>query len=243
MAFSDHFVGVAQSRWTGYAILAAVIAVALSILFGKEQIPLGRRVFVIFILFLLALPTIVLVLFQINCMVSGTSKGPYCGWYAWIVAAFTILYCILLIIVAVTAKSYEAKVEKEHAEKFAVNFDQANKYAGSMMQALGMEGFEDVPKEPAAEAAKPTTSTTSTTTVKPITSVAAESGTSSKKEKKPEENKEAPAETFVGKVAKFANGPKAKFTDGPEDKKQKESFADYSYGAAPVGESANMYML
>lgn len=215
MAFSDHFVGVAQSRWTGYAILAAIIAVALSVLFGKEQIPLGRRVLVIFIMFLLALPTIVLVLFQINCMVSGTSKGPYCGWYAWIVAAFTILYCILLIIVAVTAKSYEAKVEKESAEKFAVSFEQANQYAGNMMQSLGMsEGFEDVPKESAEEPAEPA----APVATEKIATV--EVSGAAKKEKKPEEKKE---------VAK--------------EEKTNENFADYSFGAAPIGESANMYML
>lgn len=207
MAFSDHFVGVAQSRWAGYAILAAIIAVSLAILFGKEEIPLGNRVMVIVVMFLMALPTIVLVLFQINCLVNGTSKAPYCGWYAWLVAAVTILYCILLIIVAVTAKAYEQK-----AEKFTVSFEEANRIAGGLMSA--MEGFEDVATPEEEEK---------------VATV----------EKKKKDS--APAEGFKN-APKQAQAQAQGFQDGPK-KPAKEGFADYSYGAAPVDGSANMYML
>jgi hypothetical protein len=214
MAFSDHFVGVVQSRWTGYAILAAIIAVALSILFGKENISLGKRVLVIVIMFLLALPTIALVLFEINCLVSGTSKGPYCGWYAWLIAAITILYCILLIIVSITLKAYEKKVE-EKAENFVVDFEQANMVADSLMKTAGMEGFENEKKEKAM----------ATNVEKPESSPA-------KVDKEPE--------TFSKNVAVVEQAPKK---NGKSNKKEEENFADYSYGAAPVEQSANMYML
>lgn len=207
MAFSDHFVGVPQSRWTGYAILAAIIAVALAVLFGKEQISLGHRVMVIVVMFLMVLPTIFLILFQINCMVSGTSKGPYCGWYAWLVAAITILYCILLIIVAVTAKSYDEKVEKE---EFIVSFEEANRIAGGLMQQVGVEGFANSKPEDT---------------------------------KKADAHKSPVATEKLAKVEKKKDEKKAKFTDGPEPEPEEEQFADYSYGAASVDNSASMYML
>lgn len=217
---ADHLVGVPQSRYTGYAILAAIIAVALSILFGKEQVSLSRRVVVIVVMFLMALPTILLVLFQINCLVSGTSKGPYCGWYAWLVAAIAIVYCILLVIVAVTAKAYDSKADK--IEKFGVSFTDANMIAGSMLSKIGVESFEDIKKPAVAIAPE----------------VASEKiATVEKSNVKKDEKKDEKKEPFVVKK-------KSKFTDGPEpDKKEKEGFADYSYGAAPVDETANMYML
>ena len=141
MAFSDHFVGVPQSRWAGYAILVAIIAVALAILFGKENIPIGKRVLIILIMFLFALPTIAIVLFQLTCLVNGTSKAPFCGWYAWIVAVLTIIYCILLIIVAITVKSSDKHAEE--AEKFSVSFQEANVMANKLMNG-GYEMFEDM---------------------------------------------------------------------------------------------------
>lgn len=141
MAFSDHFVGVPQSRWAGYAILAAVLVVATMVIIGKKEVPVGQRVLVVLIMLLFALPIIGLTLFQLNCLVVGTSKAPFCGWYAWVISVLTILYCALLIIVAITAKSYEAKAEQ--FANMSVSYEDANKMAKKLLG--GEEGFEDAP--------------------------------------------------------------------------------------------------
>lgn len=227
MAFSDHFVGVPQSRWAGYAILAAIIAVALAVLFGKDQIPVGQRVLVIFIMFLLALPTIALVLFQITCLVNGTSKAPFCGWYAWIVAALTILYCILLIIVAVTMKSTDAAVSK--AEGFQVSYEDANKMAKKMLG--GAEGFQDMEEEEGFEDMEDDVEGFAK---KPTAAVHAAAAKSRADRTKP---------AVADKKEKFVNDKqdkKEKFVNEDEDM---EEFSDYAFGAAPVAAGANVYML
>lgn len=238
MAFSSHFVGVPQSRWAGYAILAAIIAVALAILFGKERIPLGQRLLVIFIMFLLALPTIGLVLFQINCLVAGTSKAPFCGWYAWIVSALTILYCVLLIVVAVTIKSSEEHAKQ--AEEFAVaslpSFEQANSIAAGLMSA---EGFEDgaAPEDTAGGA--PEVADADIPMPPSADALAAE----------PETFLNFRRNQNTARAAAKRRDRRERFTDVAEaeveepEEEKKEGFVDYSFGAAPVAEAANMYML
>jgi len=232
MAFSDHFVGVPQSRWAGYAILAAIIAVALAVLFGKDQIPVGQRVLVILIMFLFALPTIALVLFQITCLVNGTSKAPFCGWYAWIVAALTILYCVLLIVVAITMKSTDVAV----SENFAVSYEDANKMAKKMLGgAEGFEdmddeeGFEDMDEEEAFEAKgvapKPADKKPVVADKKPMVPV------------KPVAPVAKPPVVSAG--AKPQGEKKEKFVNDEDT----EEFADYGFGAAPVSAGPSMYML
>ena len=243
MAFSDYFVGVPQSRWAGYAILAAIIAVALAILFGKDHIPIGQRVVVILIMFVFALPTIVLVLFQLTCLVNGTTKGPYCGWYAWIVAVITILYCILLIIVAITVKSTDEYAKK--TEKF-VSFEEANKFAKGLLSQGGFEMFEDMAEKDNAEGfvdeeAEETEETEETEEpVEPFVdekkkkmAVAEGFNTMVKKQKNLTES----FNDMKKKVENFATASMPSVDK--KDKKDTEAFADY----APVMENANMYML
>ncbi len=218
MAFSDHFVGVPQSRWAGYAILAAVVAVALAILFGKDHIPMRQRVLVIVIMFLLALPTIAIVLFQLTCLVTGTSKAPYCGWYAWIIAAFTILYCILLIIVAITVKSTDEYAKK--TEKF-VSFDEANKFAKGLLKKGGFEMFEDMPEKDEAEEKEGFAEEVEVEEEEPVEAFAEE------------------ADAKMKKVEKFSTASMPKVAKKDKDDKETEAFADY----APVSENPNMYML
>lgn len=212
MAFSDHFVGVPQSRWAGYAILAAIIAVSLAVLFGKERVPLKMRLLIIFFMILVSLPTIVLVLFQLTCLVNGTKKAPYCGWYAWVIAAITIVYCVLLIFVAITSKMSDQTANK--VETFAAEMDTANEAAGDML---------DADAEPVDEPPQP------------------EEQPEEQPEKKPvAEGLTMPDDANVAKVIKADEKPEEK---KPAEKKKAEYFTDYSFGAAPVTEKADMYML
>lgn len=112
MAFLDIFVGVPQSKYTATAILAAIIVVSLAILFGKEHIPLGQKFAFVLIVFLVSLPSIVLTLFQLTCLVTGSSKNRWCGWYAWLVSILLIIYSVLIIVIAVVAFSSGKSVNK-----------------------------------------------------------------------------------------------------------------------------------
>jgi ABC-type multidrug transport system fused ATPase/permease subunit len=238
MAFSDHFVGVPQSRWAGYAILVAIVAVALSILFGKEHISIGKRVMIIVIMFLFALPTIAIVLFQLTCLVNGTSKAPFCGWYAWIVAVLTIIYCILLIIVAITVKSSDKHAEE--AEKFSMSFQDANVMAKKLMNGGAFEMFEDMPekKEEVEEAEEGEAEG----------EAAGEAVANDVNGEKAMEKFVAHAMANVAKKSKitgYAESEEVPAMKGQAEKKEEaEKFTDYGFGAATiVGTKPNMYML
>lgn len=106
MALSDVFMGVPQSKLAGVTILLTIAIIAIFILAGKEKITFGQKIATVLLLVILALPTILLTLFQLNCVVTGTGKGgryPWCGWYAWLVAALIVLYCVMLVVVSLTS--------------------------------------------------------------------------------------------------------------------------------------------
>lgn len=133
MAFLDIFVGVPQSKYTATAILAAIVVVSLAILFGKENIPLGQKFAFVLIVFLVSLPSIVLTLFQLTCLVTGASKNRWCGWYAWLVSILLIIYSILIIVIAVVAfssgKSVNKALELGNMEGFQDELNQADTFA------------------------------------------------------------------------------------------------------------------
>jgi hypothetical protein len=104
--FLSVFTGTTQSRYAGLAILMAIIVVSLVILFGKDNIPFSQKFSFVLLIFLISLPSILLSLFQITCLVKGVGSNYqrwWCGAYAWIISAILIIYCILLVFVAVTA--------------------------------------------------------------------------------------------------------------------------------------------
>ena len=113
------FMGVPQSKIAGTAILVAVVVVALSILFGKEPIPLTQKFVIILVMFLLALPAILLSLFQINCLVTGAglkNQRWWCSLYAWVISVMVVFYCVMLVIVGLLSYTDDKKVVAE--EKF-----------------------------------------------------------------------------------------------------------------------------
>ena len=118
------FVGSAQSKYAGMALLASVGLAALTLLFGREKVPFTRKIVVAILLILLSLPTILLTLFQLTCMVTGTRGSKWCGAYAWVIAALVILYAVMMIIVSimslVNGKKVAMEVDEfgEHKEYF-----------------------------------------------------------------------------------------------------------------------------
>jgi len=147
MHFLNAFIGVPQSRYAAIAVLTAMLVVSLTILFGNEAVPLSQKFAFVFMLFLVSLPGLLLSLFQLTCIVVGAGKNnqrPWCSIYAWIVSILLIIYCALLIILAVTTLTNRSKTIGEvaiaDAEKFVGKFTQkntftdANKYAAQMFK-------------------------------------------------------------------------------------------------------------
>ena len=106
MSLGAVFASVPQSKLAGLTILLTLGLISIFILAGKDKISFGQKLAIVLLLVLLALPTILLTLFQINCVVTGaglSNQRWWCSLYAWIVAALIVFYCIMLVFVSLTS--------------------------------------------------------------------------------------------------------------------------------------------
>lgn len=148
MAFVDIFLGVPQSKYAGLAILLAISVVAFAILVGKEPIPMGQKFMFILIMFLVSLPGLLLTLFQLTCLVTGSglkNQRWWCSAYAWIGAALIILYSVILVGAGIMSLVNGSSIIKDLAEMDQSNAarDEANRMAKEM--------FENLPVPPLAD--------------------------------------------------------------------------------------------
>ena len=138
MSFFDVFFGTTQSQYTAYAILAALVAICLTVLFSKTDMSYGNRFLLILFIILSQIPFIFLILFEITCFVTGGNKNDrwWCWLYAWIIAVFTIIYCVLIIIISLSSLiTYNNAIDKvdivETKERMTV--ENSNDYAMQLM--------------------------------------------------------------------------------------------------------------
>jgi hypothetical protein len=159
----DVFIGSTQSRWAAVALLVAVVAAGLYILVGKSKLSFSEKVVGIVVGVLLLLPYVLLNLFQLTCLVTGTGRGGekwWCGVFAWIISAFVILYAAFLTVAIVVAILTDGKVNA--LEQFYVEQDAANKVAKQMVaekegekkEEPAMEKFFEEASAPAQEVAQ-----------------------------------------------------------------------------------------
>ena len=135
MSFTNIFVGVPQSKYAASAVIFAIIAVSISILFGKDEMPLGQKIGAIILLILVSLPGVLYSLFQLTCLVSGAgvrNQRWWCSVYAWIISALLIVYSILLIAIAVLSVFTGSKVVKDISDYNVENFDNSMTTANSI---------------------------------------------------------------------------------------------------------------
>lgn len=112
------FIGSSQSKYAGLAILVSLIAVATAMLVGKESISLGQKFVAVLLMFLLAVPGVALALFQLTCLVTGSSKDKnwgLCGIYAWVGSALMILYAVIIVAFAVMSILNGTSIQKDLA--------------------------------------------------------------------------------------------------------------------------------
>jgi hypothetical protein len=138
MSLQSIFVGVPQSKYAGLAVVFAIIAVSVSILFGKDHLPLGQKIAAIALLILVSVPGVLYSLFQLTCLVSGAgfrNQRWWCSVYAWIISALLIVYSILLIAIAILSVFTGSKVVKDltnyNVEKFENSMAVASQLAGN----------------------------------------------------------------------------------------------------------------
>jgi hypothetical protein len=102
MAIYDAFFGSDQSLYTAYAIMAAIIAICVTILLTATDISVGNRILIVLFVIITLVPSIFLTLFEITCMVTGGTEPNrwWCYAFAWILAAFIIIYCVFVVIIS-----------------------------------------------------------------------------------------------------------------------------------------------
>lgn len=94
------FFGSEQSKYAGVALFGTIFILCLAILFSNSKIPIDQRLaFVIFIM-LVAIPSILMSLFELTCIVTGGNIKYrwWCWLLAWVIAVVIILYCLLVVI-------------------------------------------------------------------------------------------------------------------------------------------------
>lgn len=132
MKLVDAFIGPIQSKYSAVAIFSALIIVCIAILFGKSKMTFGQKLGAATMLFLVSLPSILYVLFQLTCIVTGSGEEtPWCGIYAWIIVGFTILYAILVVVIAMM--SLTATKNMAATESFYANRESYEKFATKML--------------------------------------------------------------------------------------------------------------
>lgn len=134
MLLQDIFIGSDQSKYAAMAILISLVAVAFTVLFSKEKIPLGQKLVIVVLMFLLSLPAMLFSLFQITCLVTGTgfrNSKWWCGAYAWFITVLIVIYALVIVVMSVM--SITGDVEMKKIEQFYAQKDMYDTFADGAM--------------------------------------------------------------------------------------------------------------
>jgi hypothetical protein len=159
MNLKSVFIGVPQSKYAGVAVLLALIAASVSILFGKYEMPLVQKIGAILLLVVVSIPGILFSLFQVTCITSGAGSRNqrwWCSTYAWIISVLVILYSVLLVAVATMSVFSNSKVINDLTMHNVENFDDsmalANQMAADMLTGGGSVNLAEIERNAAGNA-------------------------------------------------------------------------------------------
>ena len=148
---SDVFLGSEQSKYAGIALFITILIICLAILFTSSKIPIEQRiVFVIFIL-IITLPSILMTLFELTCIVTGGNYNTrwWCWALAWFLAVMIIFYCIMIIIsLFISMTTYDMANERISEDIANNKVDEttdnrnANNYAKNIMKTYDEQEHE-----------------------------------------------------------------------------------------------------
>ena len=116
MSLSSLFIGVPQSKYAAIAIAVSLVVISLSMLVGYTDIPLTQRLLFAFLMILLALPSVLLSLFHMTCLVTGAGAANqrwWCSIYAWITTILIVLYCCIIVVAGITIMTNRSKVKED----------------------------------------------------------------------------------------------------------------------------------
>jgi magnesium-transporting ATPase (P-type) len=138
MGFYDAFFGSDQSQYTAYAIVAAIIAICITILLTATDIPVSNRLLIVFFVIISLVPSVFLTLFELTCIVTGGTEPNkwWCYAFAWVLAAFIIIYCIFIVIISlISLFTYNNAIDniKETEDKGRLSPEVSNNYAKQMI--------------------------------------------------------------------------------------------------------------
>jgi hypothetical protein len=129
------FTGVPQSKLAAFAMLSAVLVVGGVLLFSKNKVPFGERLVIIALMVLFSLPSILLSLFQMTCLVTGAgaqNQRWWCAVFSWFLSLMIVLYSALIIVVVLMSLVSKSKIEK---------------FANASPEEKKIEKFKDAAKE------------------------------------------------------------------------------------------------
>jgi hypothetical protein len=147
MGFYDAFFGSDQSLYTAYSIIAAIIAICLTILLTATDVPIGNRILIVLFVIITLIPSIFLTLFELTCIVTGGTEPNrwWCHAFAWILAAFIIIYCVVVVVVSlVSLFNYNNAIHSVNNEeqKYKITNNESDNYAKEIIQADEMQTKE-----------------------------------------------------------------------------------------------------
>jgi len=159
MSFFDAFLGSTPSQFAGYAILAAVISIAITIILTGTDMTVGNRMLLILFVILAILPSVFLMLLQITCMVTGGNANErwWCWLYSWVISIFVIIYCVFIVIISLSSLfTYNNAISKVDMSdtKNKMSPENSNNYAKMMIESYSpnyhidnFEGFANPNEE------------------------------------------------------------------------------------------------
>jgi MFS family permease len=125
--------GTPQSQYAAIAILIAVIAIILSILFNENELTLGERFMLIGSVILFSIPSIILGLFDLTCVAGKTVENSLCWWWGWVIAFIIIIICVIVVFASISSMlTYNVATSK--SLKPVVNEEESNKIAKELVQ-------------------------------------------------------------------------------------------------------------
>jgi len=138
MGFYDAFFGSDQSLYTAYAIMAAIIAICITILLTATDVPISNRIMVVLFVVITLVPSIFLTLFELTCIVTGGTEPNnwWCYTFAWVLAAFIIIYCVFIVIISLLSLfSYNNAIDavKNNENNDRLSPDVSNNYAKAII--------------------------------------------------------------------------------------------------------------
>jgi len=148
MGFYDSFFGSEQTQYTAYAVLAAISAISLTILFSSSDISLGNRFIIILFLIISVLPSVLLTLFELTCIVTGgTEPNAYwCNIFGWVLAAFIIIYCLFVVIISfMSLFSYNSVIDDIHNSEIndKIPKNESDNYAKQIMNIQEVHKYDN----------------------------------------------------------------------------------------------------